>query len=153
MSAKPFALAMTGISVIKAAQNLPQSATATLYTVSGGSVFVTGLLGLVSTSTGGVATNLSVGITGNNTAIVPAIAVASKTAPTWLVPQESAGSAATALLLSAPVFLSNAFQPFGSFVPFICGPTIINWTTNANDTGQMQWYLWYTPIDSGASVS
>jgi len=145
--------AATGIAVAKAAQNLPQTATATLFTVSGGAVLVNALLGVVSTALGATATNLSVGtaVAGDaGTTIIAATAVASKAAGTLIVPQAGTnGAPAAAPFLGNAAFVGNT--PFETS-PFFVSANI-TWTTSANDTGQMKWYCWYTPIDAGASVS
>jgi hypothetical protein len=137
-----------GISVIKAAQNLPQTATANLFAVSG-AVLVTALLGEVTTALGGTATSLSVGTTASNTAIATSTAASSLPAGAWLVPQNASGIGGALITTSAP------FVPpeLGEVNPFVVSAANITWTTTANDTGQVKWYLWYIPIDAGASVS
>lgn len=138
-----------GILVTKAAANLPQTTTANLYTVSGGVVLVTGILGIVTSALGATATNLSLGVTGNNTAISTAVAVTSAAVNTLVVPVAAAGIGGAAIVGTAP-FVSVARDAFN---PFMVAVANITWTTSANDTGQMKWYLWYVPVDAGASVS
>lgn len=138
-----------GTLVTKAAQNLPQTATANLYSVSGGSVLVTGLLGLVTSAVGAVATTLALGCTAGSTAIATATAITSKPVGTFVFPVNSSGIggalvAAGAAFVSSPPFIVN---------PFIVGAGNITWTTSASTTGQIQWYLWYVPLDFDASVS
>ena len=149
MSAK---LAIPGILVTKAAQNIPQSATANLFTVSG-TVIVTGLLGIVTTAIGGTVTTLALGTApGSATAsIATATAITSKVAGTALAPVGASG-AGGALIVGGAAFVQS--PPF-ALSPFILGvgTTNITWTTSASTTGQVQWYLWYTPIDAGGSVS
>lgn len=149
MSAK---LTIPGILVTKAAQNLPQTATANLFTVSG-TVLVTGLLGVVTTACGATVTTLALGTApgGATASIATATAITSKTVGTVLAPVGASGVAG-ALLVAGAAFVQS---PPTALSPFVIGAGITNitWTTSANDTGQVQWYLWYTPIDSDGSVS
>jgi hypothetical protein len=138
-----------GISVIKSAQNLPQTATATLFTVSGGAVLVTALFGKVTTACGATVTTLTLGDSvGGAATIATATAITSAAAGTLLAPNPSAGAAGALLVKTVP---------FVSYVPLAISPFLlaanVTWTTNANDTGQVAWYLWYMPIDFDASVS
>jgi hypothetical protein len=57
-----------------------------------------------------------------------------------------------ALIVGGAAFVQS--PPF-ALSPFVLGAgcTNITWTTSANDTGQMEWYLWFTPIDFDASVT
>ena len=138
-----------GVRVDKAAANLPQTATANLYTVAGGAVLVTGLIGTVTTGLGATATTLSLGVTGSPTVIATASAITSAVANTFLFPIKSAGiggalQVAGAAFVLAPPFIID---------PFIVATGNITWTTSANDTGQVKWSLWYVPMDAGATVT
>jgi hypothetical protein len=146
-------VAAIGIPVIKAAQNLPQTATATLFTQSGGAVLVTGLLGVVTTALGATTTSLSVGTGISNTAIMTASAVAGKAAGTWIIPTASAGvGGAPVMVPGGAAFLTPSGDRL--FTPFVLAPgSGITWTTNANDTGQIAWYLWYIPMDADSGLS
>jgi hypothetical protein len=135
--------------VAKAAANLPQTATANLYTVTGGAVVVTGLMGIVSSALGATVTTLALGVTGSSSAIATALAVTSGIAGTVYLPVNSAGAGGAPLFSTAP-FISATLDRLN---PFIVSVANITWTTSANDTGQMRWLLWYVPIDAGASVS
>jgi hypothetical protein len=140
-----------GYLVTKGAQALPQTATSTLYTVTGGSVVVQLMAGLVTTALGATVTSLSLGNTptgGANASasIATSAVVTSKVLGSWYAANFSAGVAA------AP-FQGNVVALQAPVVPFIVPAGVITWTTTAGDTGQMQWYLVYVPLDSGASVS
>ena len=144
-----------GTLVTKAAQALPQTATATLYTVSGGSVLVTSLLGQVqAVATGATVTTLAVGLapttgTAATAGVATATAITSREIGTWVGVQSSAGLAGALVVganAGAALFLHT---PAGFVVP----AGTITWTTSASDTGQMAWYLTYVPLDTGASVS
>ena len=144
---------LLGSQVIKASQALPQTATANLYTVAGGSVLITSLLGLVSSvATGSTATTLALGTapttgTASTTSIATAVAITSLEIGSWVAPQSSSGKGG-ALVVGA-----NAGATLWLTVPFVVPAGTITWTTSAGDTGQMTWYLTYIPLDTGASVS
>lgn len=140
-----------GIPVMKAAQNLPQTATATLFTVSG-TVLVQSMWGLVTAALGATATNLSLGVTPTggsaaNTALATATAVTSKTVGTFFVPAFASSVGGAAIV--APLVQAQA----GSTAAFLVPAGVITWTTSASDTGQMAWYLDYLPVDAGATVT
>lgn len=141
-----------GVQVIKAPQNLPQTATATLATVSVGAVLVTSILGLVTTALGATATNLSLGTAptvgaASTSGIATATAVASTPIGSWIVPVQNAGIGG-ALAIGATAGVAP-FLP----TPLIVSPGTITWTTSANDTGQIKWYFTYIALDNGASLS
>lgn len=140
-----------GVLISKAAQNLPQTATATLFTVTGGAILVQFMYGLVTTALGATVTSLSLGNTPAGGANAPAsiatsAVVTSKALGTIYVPSFSSGVAAAPLQGNVVGF--NA-----PFAPFIVPAGVITWTTTAGDTGQMSWNLNYLPIDAGATVS
>ncbi len=138
-----------GVLVTKAAQNLPQTATANLYTVTGGAVLVTGLLGTVTTVIGATATNLSIGVTGSTQVVATPTAITNSAVGTLLFPLKSGGiggalQVAGAAFVLAPPFIIDAF---------IVAVANITWTTTGSTTGQVKWSLWYTPLDAGATVT
>jgi hypothetical protein len=148
-----------GTLVVKAPQALPATATANLY-VASGAVMVTGLLGRVTTATGATATNLSLGTTGSTTtSLATATAIASKAAGSWMFPTISSAAFAGLQIASGPTpFLLTSPTPGedqlpGLIAPFLLGADTITWTTSATDTGAVEWYLWYVPIDTSATVS
>jgi hypothetical protein len=143
---------LLGVQVVKSAQTLPQTATSTLYTVAGGSVLVTGLLGLVSTVIGSTATTLSLGTvpttgTAEAAGIATATAITSSEAGTWMGPLAASakgGALAVGSDGGKAIFLNT---------PFVVPAGTISWTTSASTTGAVTWYLTYVPLDTGASVS
>jgi hypothetical protein len=143
---------LLGLQVIKSAQALPQTATSTLYTVSGGSVLVTSLLGLVSTVIGSTATTLALGTvpttgTAESAGIATATAITSSEAGTWMGPLASSakgGALAVGSDGGKAIFLQT---------PFVVPAGTVTWTTSASTTGNITWYLTYVPLDTGASVS
>lgn len=144
-------LRVPGVLVQKLAQVLPATATANLYTVSGGNVLVNGLIGVVANAVGAVATTLSLGNTAGGVAsIATASAITSSPSGTFLAPVNSAGKGgpllvAGAAFVAAPPFIIN---------PFLCSAGNITWTTSAAaGAGTVNWYLWYTALDFDATVS
>jgi hypothetical protein len=152
VSAKGYAAGGKALSVTKAAANLPQTATATIFTVAGGVVAVYALFGRVTTATGVTATNLTIGVTptggsANNSAIATTLAIASKTIGSLVIPVFTSSIGAT------PIVANGAVAMPDQNIPFLVAPGVITWTTDAGDTGQMQWYCAYLPVDAGATVS
>jgi len=142
-----------GFQVLKAAQTLPQTATLTLFTVTGGRVAITSLVGTVSTVIGAGAVTMSIGLaptvgTANTAGIAGLTAsLAAKEAGTnlWLPP-----IAGNALLFGAN---AGAAAQLTSNV-YVATTGTITWTTAAaSTTGAVSWSLTYIPIDTGAAVS
>jgi hypothetical protein len=141
-----------GVQVIKAAQALPQTATGNLYTVAGGAVLVTSLLGVVTTAIQSTDPVLSLGTapttgTAETSGIATTTSIASAEIGTWLGVQSSTGAA------GALVNGGHAGNPLWITAPFVVPAGTITWTTTASKTGQIKWYLTYVPLDTGASVS
>jgi hypothetical protein len=141
-----------GTQVTKAAANLPQTATATLFTVAGGAVLVTSLIGIVTTVIQSSDPVLTLGTaptvgTLDTDGIATSTVLTSAEVGSWVVPLATSGlGAAFALgtLAGQAPFLPN---------PFVVSAGTITWTTGASKTGAMKWYLTYVPLDNGASVS
>jgi hypothetical protein len=143
---------LLGDLVTKTAVSLPQTATANLYTVSGGNVLVTSLLGVVSTVIGGTAVTLALGThpttgTAETAGIATATAITSAEAGTWVGPQSS--SEAAGALVNGGHAGNVLYLP----TAFIVAPGTITWTTSASTTGAISWYLTYVPLDAGALVA
>jgi hypothetical protein len=141
-----------GSQVIKASQNLPQSTTATLFTVSGGAVLVTSLLGLVTTVIQSTDPVLSLGTapttgTAETSGIATTVSLASAEVGTWLGVQAASGVAGA--LINGGHAGNAVWLP----ASFVVSAGTITWTTGASKTGQLKWYLTYVPLDTGASVS
>jgi hypothetical protein len=141
-----------GIQITKAAQGLPASATASLFTVSAGTVLVQALWGMVSTAIQNQACTLSLGNspTGgspNNTSVALAASIQAKPIGTLFVPTWASGVG------SNPVVAHAKQAQAGGPPAFLCPAGTLTWTTSATNTGQFVWYLSYLPVDSGATVS
>ena len=139
--------------VIKAAQNLPASTTANLFTISG-TVLIQFFVGLVTTAIQNQACTLALGNTPTggvaaNTSLATATSIIAKTVGTHFVPTFASGVGATPVVAS----LAQVTVPAASGNAFVVPAGTITWTTSATNTGQMAWYLAYLPVDVGATVS
>jgi hypothetical protein len=143
--------AQFGVQLIKGPSALPQTATATLATVTGGSVLITSMLGLVTTAIGG-ANNLSLGTvptigSSSSTGIMAATALASAPVGSWIGLVQSAGTG------SAGAVGANAGAVVFLTTPFVVAAGTITWTTSTSVTGQIKWYFTYIALDNGAGMS
>ena len=141
-----------GDQVIKTAQALPNNTTSTLFTVAGGNVLVTSLLGVVSTACSATAQTIALGLapsgggTAEHAGICTAGTVTSLELGCWLSPGTSGGA--------AMVTGGHAGNTVELPTPFVAPAGTVTWTTTANSvTGAVSWYLTYIPLDTGASVS
>ncbi len=144
-----------GDQVLKAAQTPPNSgSSATLFTVAGGAVLVTSLIGRVSTALSGTTGAIALGTkptggTEETAGIATASVVGGSEIGTLFTPLASSGLAG-ALVVSGKV---------AGNVPFLAPPFVVNigtievTTSVATMTGAIDWYLSYVPLDTGASVS
>lgn len=144
-----------GLQVIKAAQTPPNSgASATLFTVAGGSVLVTSLVGRVSTALSGTTGAIALGTkptvgTEETSGIATAGVVGGSEIGAKFTPQAASGLGG-GLVVSGKV-AGNA--PFLAS-PFVVDAGTIEITTSvATMTGAIDWYLTYVPLDDAASVS
>lgn len=118
---------------------LPATATGTIFTITG-SVVVLGLVGVVSTVFAATAVNLSLGITGNNTALAanPAAAYnATAVGSVISLPSALGGQ------LPAAVSAKGSAAGLDSF---IAENTNITITTDATNTGAVTWTLLWVPL-------
>lgn len=146
---KSAATSILGIRVDRASATLPQGApgVGSLYTIAGGRVAMTAILGEVTVIIGANAMNLNLEsnpTTGTTSVIDAVVAGASKEVGTLFSITGTVGDAALmddaggVRMQSAPVVL-----PAGT----------LDFRTSANNTGEMKWSLWYVPIDEGAIVT
>jgi len=137
-----------GYYVLRAESALPQSTTTNIFTISGGRVLVTRLIGTVS----GTAIQNSDPVMSVSTAPTAgsAVVLASTVSTSSLeigghVLVEGDG---TALVKSnAGAVLATAIT-----VGCVVSAGSITWITSASKTGKMIWELTYLPLDSGAAV-
>lgn len=145
-----------GILVEKAAFTLPATTSTAIFTVTGGRVLITSMVGEVTTVLGATATNLNVTLdpTGAN-------AVADLAAAT-VVTSDAVGTLYT--VSGAPLDLLSAAAVGNTQVPnYVAGPIVnrgfvvpagsILLKTSATNTGATKWAVTYVPIDDGAAVA
>ena len=140
-----------GNQVLKTALALPQTATATLFTVSGGRVIVTSLVGTVSTVIQNQACTLALGTvpsvgTAASTGLATATSIINLEAGTHVYLPAAKGA------LTVNGNAGAAAQLFGGSAYVVSAGTI-SWTTSASNTGAISWALTYIPLDDGATVS
>lgn len=140
-----------GTQVVKSAAVVPNAAAANLFTVTGGAVLVTSLVGKVTTVFTSTATTLSMGpkpTTGsaNATGIHSATVLTSAALGSWIAPALSSGVATTGIVAAGIAWPQNGSA-------FVCDAGFITYQASAANTGQIQWYLSYIPLDDGAAVS
>lgn len=142
---------MLGTKVDRTAATVPATTTANIFTVTGGRILVTSLVGTVTTVMSGTATTLSVGLvptTGTAAAagLAAAVAVTSKEVGTQVtLPATLAGN------LFVGTNAGAGSQPPASGVMVPAGAISI--TTSATNTGAMSWSITYIAYDDGASVA
>lgn len=147
---------LMGVRVERAAATLPATTSTAYFTVSGGRVIITSLIGEVTTACSATATNLNLTVdpTGANAAadLAAATAITSDAVgtlytvsgiPTDLLSAEKAGGTAVPNYVSGILFNQGFIVPAGSILL----------KTSATNTGATKWSLTYIPYDDGASVA
>lgn len=145
-----------GIPVTGGAKSLPAGTSGDIFTVAGGRVIVTSLIGKVTTAIQNQACTLSVG--NNPTGGSPAAtAICGATAIT---------NAALGIIVAAPLAIASALVVSAN--PGILAPSelqtvfggntmvdvgTVNVTTSATNTGAITWTITYIPYDVGAYVT
>jgi hypothetical protein len=135
-----------GIKVERATAVLPATAYGALFTVSGGRILVTGLVGEVTVVCSGTATNLKVTATpttGTAVDVAANVAVTSKEVGTLIGITGLFSDAAVASNAGATVMPRN-----GVVVPI----GTLGITTSATNTGSVKWTLLYVALDDAATV-
>lgn len=127
----------------------PQTADQTIFTITGGRVFVTSLSGVFTVAASGTANNLSVNsvpTTGSSVVIASTLATASFEIGALLV-VEGDGTAVIGTATGA------GFAPALNALPFILPAGAITITCSGNNTtGSIKWDIFYFPLDDGASI-
>lgn len=139
--------ALFGKLVKRAAAALPQTTQAAIFTVTGGDVLITSLVGEVTTAIQAQATTVQ--IIGNPTTGTDV----NWTNSTGDINGKEIGSTVTLPAAFAGTALVNAAGGNGlSAVPILARVGTIDLKTGASSTGAMKWYLTYVPLDDGAAV-
>ena len=142
--------ALLGLQVARATAALPQSALGNIFTVSGGRVVITSVVGEVTTVLGSGANSLTIGYAPTVGAGDPAIlgggAASLLAAPVGThIGSNPGGDLFVDLATQAGVALQNA--------GFLVDAGSVTITTTGSVTGSVKWALTYIPYDSGATVA
>jgi len=138
---------LLGSRVAGSAKTVPQNATQTIFTVSGGRVAVTSLVGQVTTQIGGTTPSakiVSTPTTGTAVDVTSATAITGKEVGALVA---VAGTVGTALNVQNAG--AGALPTAGVVIPI--GTLGVN-VSAADATGAIQWTLTYVPLDNGAQV-
>jgi len=124
---------------VQHAKVLPATATGTLFTVTG-SIAVLGLVGVVTTVFSATAVNISLGVTGSNAAIAAN-------------PAAQFNATAVGAVLQLPAIIGGVLPAAvvangsaGGFDQFEVRGTNITITTDATNTGALDWVLLWAPL-------
>lgn len=141
-----------GSLVVKGPAVVPNAAETNLFTISGGNVLVTSLIGVVTTVFTATATTLTMGpkptvgatVAGgiHNLTVLTSAALGA-----YVMPAFTAGVGGVGTVVG-----SIGVFPAGVF-PFVVPAGTIEYEASAANTGQITWYLTYVPLDSNGAVS
>jgi len=144
-----FTTFLFGFHVARPTAVWPQTADQTIFTISGGRVFVTSLSGVFTVAASGTANNLSVNsVPTVGTAVVIASTLAAASFEIGaIVVVEGDGTAVIGTATGA------GFAPALNALPFILPTGNVTITCSGNNTsGSIKWDLFYVPLDEGALV-
>jgi len=140
---------LVGIKVQRATATLPQTAAGSLFTISGGKVLITSLVGEVTTVIQTQADNTKLTFDPTDTGATQDLcAVLDITADAVGTMYSITGTPATAMQ-DALNFLPSSKVPAQ---PIVLKPGAILLDCAASNTGSVKWDLTYIPLDNGASV-
>jgi hypothetical protein len=135
-----------GARVDRATAALPQTAAGTIFTISGGRVLFSLIVGEVTVVIQTQANNTKLKLVPTTGSTVDLCAVKDITALEVGGKLVVNGTAATALVQA------NAGAIIAETVPVICAIGNLQLDCAASNTGSIKWSVWYVPIDDGALV-
>ena len=138
-----------GTKVDRATAVLPATAYGVLFTVSGGRVLVTGLVGEFTVVASGTATTVKVtGTPTTGTAVdwTTATAITSKEVGSQMTLPAASGGALV-------VQNGGAGGQVQLASPYVAAIGTVGITTSATNTGSAKWSITYVPLDDGATVT
>ncbi|MBH1939079.1 hypothetical protein I5Q34_33290 [Streptomyces sp. AV19] len=134
-----------GTKVDKAAATVPQNALSALFTVSGGRVVVTGIVGEVTTVIGG--TTPSAKLVAN-----PTTGADSDITTATAITGDAVGNLYGVSTVGGALGVLESVAPMPQ-EPFVLKAGTLDLHVSAADaTGAIKWSLFYVPLDDGASV-
>lgn len=135
-----------GLKVDQPAKTVPQNALSSLFTVSGGRVIVTGIVGEVTTVIGGTTPSAKLvanPTTGADTDITTAVAITG----------DAVGNLYGVSTVGGALSVLESVAPAGQ-EPFVLKPGTLDLHVSAADaTGAIKWTVFYVPLDDGATVT
>jgi hypothetical protein len=140
---------LVGTKVDRATAALPQTTQAAIFSVAGGRVLITGLVGEVTTVMGATVTTLKVTsnpTTGTDVDLTSATAVTSKEVGSQFTLPAASGSGLV-------VNNGGGGGQLPAHNPYLVPIGTIDLVTSASDTGSVKWSLTYVPLDDGATVT
>ena len=141
---------LCGVKVQRATAALPQTSTSTLFTVSGGKVLITSLIGEVTTVIQTQADNTKLTFDPTDAGATQDLcAVLDITADAVGTMYSITGTPATAMQDSLNFLPSNKVPA----QPIVLKPGSILLDCAASNTGSVKWDLTYIPLDNGAAVA
>jgi hypothetical protein len=143
-----------GNKIDRAAATLPQTATGSLFTVAGGRIVLTSIIGEVTVALGATATSL-------NLVHTPTVGTVGDLCAATVCTSDSVGTLYS--ITGVPADLMSAEKIGGTVVPvdyntglplrmLILPIGAIGLKSTAGDTGSVKWSVTYVPYDNGASV-
>jgi len=139
---------LLGLKVDRAAAALPQTAQTPYFTVTGGRILITNLIGEVTTAIQAQATTVQLIATPTSgTAVVLSNATGD------INGKEVGSTIALAATLGGTLVVNNAgatVLPLANL--FVVRTGTIDFKTIASSTGATRWSLFYVPLDDGAAV-
>ncbi len=158
---KDVRLLQAGLKVSRAAATLPQTVqnggTAAIFTISGGRVLLTSLVGSVVTALGSTTSTLSLGYVNNQGGTSTTILGTAGTASSALVGAQFVSVPGGALITDqfggSAASTGAAVASFKS--PFLLNPGSITVSQSAANTptGTVKWDCTYTPYDDGGQIA
>lgn len=141
--------ALYGVKVDRATAALPASTLGDLFTVTGGRIVITSLVGEVTTVLGSGANSLTIGTTPTvGTGSASALGSGTTSLLTAPVGTHIAASPGSAVIVDLGTQAGVALPSFG----FLADPGSVTITTAATVTGSVKWSITYIPYDDGALV-
>jgi hypothetical protein len=135
-----------GTRVHQPAKTVPQNGLSALFTVSGGAVAVTGIVGEVTTIIGG--TTPSAKLVAN-----PTVGTDSDITSAVAITSDPVGNLYGVATVGGALVVLEAVAPLNQ-TPFVVRAGTIDLNVSAADaTGAIKWTLFYVPIDPGATVT
>lgn len=142
-----------GLKVTEPAAIVPQTGTAHIFTVAGGRVVITSLVGQVTAAASATATTLSIGVTPTvGTAAATGLATATAITSAEIGTLVSLPISYGALLVGVGAKAGGAVQAQGSGGYVVQPGTVDIVTSASNATAALSWTLTYVPLDDGATV-